>query len=391
MQSNAGIDLISFYTSRYFLHLRTLAEKRGVDPEKYFTGLGQERMAVPPPDEDVVTMASSAALPILRQVDPARISLLLFATESGVDQSKAAGLFAHRLLNLPSRCRVVEVKEACYGATAALRFAANHVELEPGSLALVLASDIARYDLGSPGEPTQGCGAVAMLVSSSPRILALDRECGLHAEDVMDFWRPNYRDEALVDGKYSTRVYLSTAQRAWEHYRERSGRGIHDFKRFCYHLPFTNMARKAHAQVLKETGEAAVEEAVETAVAPSLGYNRQTGNTYSASLYEALTCLLDGADESLSGERIGLFSYGSGCMGEFFSGVVVPGYRQVLAPERHRELLDSRTELSYNSYEDIFNLKVPRDGWEYIFAQYRTGPFRFGGVKRHKRMYEALL
>ena len=65
---NAGIDLISFYTTRYFLELTELAEARGVDPDKYVKGLGQERMAVPPPDEDVVTMGASAAQPIMELI-----------------------------------------------------------------------------------------------------------------------------------------------------------------------------------------------------------------------------------------------------------------------------------------------------------------------------------
>ncbi len=384
-----GIDRIGFYTARYYLPLETLAHQRGVAYEKFRTGLGQERMAVAPPDEDIVTLAASAAEPLLREDGVENIDLLLFATESGIDQSKSAGLFAHGLLGLPPACRVVELKEACYGGTAALQLAAAMVARRPGSKTLVLASDIARYELGSPGEPTQGCGAVAMLVSADPRILALDPERGLHAEDVMDFWRPNYRDEALVDGKYSTRVYLSTVVETWQRYAKESGRSVDDFARFCYHLPFTNIARKAHERLLKSAGRDAVTpEQIEAAVGGGLAYNRQTGNSYCASLYESLVCLFDQCAENLEGRRLGLFSYGSGCMGEFFSGVVQPGYRQQLRTEQHQRLLADRTELTYQEYEDIFNLKVPQDGWDYAFAQYRTGTFRFGGIAGHKRRYE---
>ncbi|MCE9615592.1 MAG: hydroxymethylglutaryl-CoA synthase [Lentisphaerae bacterium] len=384
-----GIDRLSFYTSRYYLPLDVLANQRGVEYEKFRTGLGQERMGVAPPDEDVVTMAANAAEPLLRDGGKDEIELVLFATETGIDQSKAAGLFAHGLLGLPSTCRVVELKEACYGGTAALQLAAAMMAGRPGRKALVLTADIARYDLASPGEPTQGCGAVAMLVSANPRLLAIEPECGLHAEDLMDFWRPNYRDEALVDGRYSTRVYLTTAEKAWADYVARSGRSIDDFARFCYHLPFTNIARKAHERLLKAAGRHPVDpQQVEHAVAEGLAYNRQTGNSYTACLYESLACLLDGCQENLEGRRLGLFSYGSGCMAEFFSGIVQPGYRQVLLTEHHRRLLAERTELKYHEYEDIFNLKVPRDGWNYVFAQYRTGPFRFGGIEGHKRRYE---
>ena len=243
---NVGIDAISFYSSNYFLDLKTLGTVRGVDPDKYYIGIGQEKMAIPPPDEDIVTMGASAALPIIQRDGADRIEMLLFATESGIDQSKAAGVFVHGLLKLPARCRTVELKEACFSGTAALQLAAAWVSRHPESRVLVIASDVARYELASPGEPTQGCGAVAMMVTANPRILTLDAENGMYTEDVMDFWRPNYRDQALVDGKYSTRVYLQALQACWQQYREQSGRDLPDLYRFCYHLPFTRMAEKAH-------------------------------------------------------------------------------------------------------------------------------------------------
>ena len=386
---NTGIDLISFYTSNYFLDLKTLAEKRGVDPNKFYVGIGQEKMGLPPPDDDIVTMAASAAWPIVQKAGKENIELVLFATESGIDQSKAAGLFVHGLLDLPKRCRVLELKEACYAATAGLHLAAAWVNDHPGARALVIAADIARYELGSPGEPTQGCGAVAMLVTANPRIMKLDPECGYHAEDVMDFWRPTYRDEAVVDGKYSTRVYLTTLIEAWQQYAALSGRSIGDFAKCCFHLPFTKIAEKAYERLLKAaTGATPDEDELNRKVRESLRYNRLTGNSYTASLYEGLCSLLDNTLDDLSNQRIGLFSYGSGCMAEYFSGVIQPGYHDHLLSEAHKKLLAGRTELTFQQYEDIFNYGVPEDGGDHIIAPYRTGPFRLAGIKEHKRQYE---
>ncbi len=387
---NIGIDLISFYTPHYYLDLKTLAGVRGVDPNKFTSGLGQEKMAVPPPDEDIVTMAASAARPILEKTDANDIELLLLGTESGIDQSKASALFAHKLLNLPTRCRAAELKEACYAATAGLQLAIAWVARNPAKKALVLGSDIARYDLKSPGEPTQGAGAIAMLISANPRVLAVDPESGYHAEDVMDFWRPNYRDEALVDGKYSMLVYISSMLDAWRQYTALTGRKFSDFDAFCYHLPFTKMAEKALTKLAKETGQYPDPAELQKKMESSLLYNRITGNTYAASLYEGLCSLLDNMPDDLSGRRIALFSYGSGCMGEFYSGVVQHGYREHLFTERHVNLLDNRTELTYQQYEDMFQLGFPEDGGDHTFAQYRTGPFRLAGVKDHKRTYEAI-
>ncbi len=389
--STPGIERISFYTPRYCLDLKDLAEARGAEYDKYRIGIGQEIMAVAPPDEDIVTMAASAAYPLREALDD--VSMILFATESSIDQSKAAGLFVHGLLGLPARCRVVEMKQACYSATLALRLAVQSVATNPGSKVLVLTSDIARYELGSPAEPTQGAGAVAMLISDHPRILTLDPEAGIHSEDVMDFWRPNYRDEAVVEGKASTRIYLHTLKHAWTHYAEQTGRLPDDFDYCCYHSPFTSMARKAHQTLHKlqrTQGKPQQNRTFEEQVAPSLQYNRMTGNTYSASLYECLACLLDRAEAPLDDAALSFFSYGSGCTGEFFSGRILPGYQDNLLTHRHDALLKHRNHLTVRQYEDIFNLAVPRDGWDYTFGQYETGPFRFAGISGHKRHYEAV-
>lgn len=384
---DVGIDLIRFNSSNYFLDLQTLARVRGVDPNKYTTGIGQERMALPPPDEDIVTLAAGAALPIVEQAGRDDIELLLFATESGIDQSKAAAIFVHRLLGLPARCRCVELKEACYAGTAGLQLAAGLVARGSIRKALVIASDVARYELGSPGEPTQGCGAVALLVTAHPRVLALDAESGYYTEDVMDFWRPNYRDQAVVDGKYSTRIYLQALEACWSQYRERSGRGFQDFSRFCYHLPFTRMAEKAHERLARASGVDRSPAQLMEQIADTLRYNRITGNSYAASLYVGLSSLLDHASD-LGGQRIGCYSYGSGCVAEFFSGVVQPGYQRHLFTADHHRLLEGRTELTFQQYEDIFNLPFPVDGGDHRFAPYRTGPFRLAGVSAHKRLYE---
>lgn len=386
-----GIDRLSFYTSNYFVDLKTLAEARSVDPEKYYSGIGQEKMGIPPPDEDVVTLAASAAFPLMEEGELDDVELLLFATESGIDQSKAAGIYVHGLLDMSPRCRTVELKQACYSGTAGLQLAIGFVARNPGKKALVIASDIARYELGSPGESTQGCGAVAMLVSAQPRLLAIDPECGYHTEDVMDFWRPNYRSEALVDGKYSTMVYVHTLLETWKQYAGLTGRSLADFDHFCYHIPFTKMAEKAHQKLARKCKEPVDGEQLHRLLEESLRYSRVTGNCYSGSMYVGLASLLDTAEADLAGRRIGLYSYGSGCVGEFFSGVVQPGYREFLYADQHRNLLENRTELTYQQYEDIFNYGVPTDGGEYVFPQYKTGPFRFSGISQHKREYESLV
>ena len=348
-------------------------------------------MGIPSPEEDVVTLGASAAYPLMKEGELDDVELLLFATESGIDQSKAAGVYVHGLLDMHSRCRTVELKQACYSGTAGIQLAIGFVARNPTKKALVIASDIARYELGSPGEATQGCGAVAILISANPRIMSIDPEAGYYTGDVMDFWRPNYRSEALVDGKYSTLVYIHTLVESWKQYAEQTGRSLSDFDRFCYHIPFTKMAEKAHQKLCRKLKVQIDKEQVHTLLEESLRYSRVTGNCYAGSMYVGLLSLLETAEDDLTGKRIGLYSYGSGCVGEFFSGEIQPGYRDALYADQHRNLLENRTELTYQQYEDIFNYGVPTDGGEHVFPQYKTGPFRFGGISQHKREYESLV
>src|SRR5699024_1761491 len=111
------------------------------------------------------------------------------------------------------------MKQACYGATAAIQLAKGHIALNPESKVLVLASDIARYGLKTAGEVTQGAGAVAMVISADPKIMTIENDNTFLTKDIMDFWRPTYSDVAYVDGKYSNKQYLSFVDQDWNIYK----------------------------------------------------------------------------------------------------------------------------------------------------------------------------
>ena len=390
---SVGIDDISFYTSNFCLDLQELAANNGADAAKYTVGIGQDRMSIPGADEDVVTMAANACLPLLEgmaergeQIDT--ITSVLFATETGIDQSKAAGVYLHKLLGLSSHCRVVELKHACYSATAALQMAAAMVARKPAEKILVIAADIARYERQSPGEATQGCGAAAMLVTTQPRIIELDPETGVHTEDVMDFWRPNYRSTAIVDGKYSTKVYLRSVRAAWQDFQRQSSLLFKDFDYFCYHLPFSRMAQKAHTHLANGHKHHMTENDLSEQIDASLIYNRITGNSYTAALYIGFISLLDHVADMV-GKRVGFFSYGSGSVGEFFTGKLVAGYEAMLHTQRHQTMLADRQPISYAEYVEMYDFQVPTDGGTHDFPQQTNGRFRLAGISQHKRQYEA--
>ncbi|GGK47229.1 hydroxymethylglutaryl-CoA synthase [Nocardia camponoti] len=387
--ASVGISDLSFATTHYALDHAVLAERLGVDRDKFYIGIGQERMSVAAADEDIVTIAAAAAKPIIDRHGVDGIRTVLFATETGVDQSKAAALYLHSLIGLPNAARVVELKQACYGGTAGLQFAAGLIARDPSHKVLVIAADIAKYEIDTPGEPTQGAAAVAMLVTADPSIIALDPQSGLYSADIMDFWRPNYRTEAIVDGKTSVNAYQKAAEEAWNDYRRQGGRDLGDFAAFCYHQPFTKMAYKAHKHLLESQGRTAEPEAIEAAIGKTTTYNRTVGNSYTASLYLGLLALLDQA-EDLTDKVLAFVSYGSGAVAEFFSGTVVSGYTEHLRTEANRAAIDSRELLDYDHYRQLHEAQAPVDGKYHATVSETSRPYRLAAISGHKRIYESV-
>jgi hydroxymethylglutaryl-CoA synthase len=330
MNATIGIDAIALAVPRAHVDLRDLAAARGVPASKYLDGLGVHRMAVAAADEDPVTLATAAARRVLAQSgrDPSEIGLCIVGTETAVDHSKPVAAFLHGLAGLPSACRIFETKHACFGGTAGLLNAVDWIASGSarGRSALIVCTDIARYQLGSAGEPTQGAGAVAMIVRQAPRLIALEAgRTGSFARDVYDFWRPLDRKDALVDGHFSVQCYLDALAGAYGEWLRVAGADGEPLARTCYHVPYGKMARKAHRcrRAIDGLTEQAADESFAEEVSSSLIFPSQVGNVYTGSLYLALASLLHHEAAGLEGRRIGLFSYGSGCAAEFFAGHVV--------------------------------------------------------------------
>lgn len=378
-----GIHDLEVATSHYVLDLDTLAEQHDIDPNKFRYGLGQDAFSMPAPDEDIITMAAEAAQTLLERHDVSKIRQVLFATESSLDQSKAAGVFLHDLLGLPANVRSVELKQACYSGTAALQMALNAVARNPEEHVLVITSDVARYALDSGGEPTQGAGAVAMLVTAAPNLVEIEPDSGLHTTDVNDFWRPNDSTTPFVDGQLSLDAYLNATTAAWDDLAGRRELSVGDIDRFLHHQPFTKMARKQLAALAEHTGEALSDELIEE----SMSYNRALGNTYTASLYFALTAQLHNNTE-LAGKRLGFFSYGSGAVAEFFTGIVQENYQDHIYPQNVAKQLDNRVELSYDEYRTLHE-SFAASSATLTTPKTTNAPFRFSGVTEQQRRYEA--
>ncbi|MGG5312393.1 hydroxymethylglutaryl-CoA synthase [Enterococcus sp. DIV2371] len=380
-----GIDRLSFFIPNLFLDMAELANRRGDDPAKYHIGIGQDQMAVNQVFEDIVTLGANAASKIVTEEDREKIDMVIVGTESGIDQSKASAVIIHHLLKVQPFARSFEVKEACYGGTAALHMAKEYVKNHPDRKVLVIASDIARYGLASGGEVTQGVGAVAMMITQNPRILSLEDHSVFLTEDIYDFWRPSYSQYPVVDGPLSNSTYIESFQKVWNRYKETTGRTLADFDALTFHIPYTKMGKKALQSVIEETDEA-TQTRLMSRYEEGITYSRRIGNLYTGSLYLGLISLLENSQALKAGDRIGLFSYGSGAVSEFFSGYLEADYQNFLFKEENQAMLDNREALTVDQYEEIFNQTLPGHGES---AEYHSElPYSIYKVENDIRFYK---
>jgi len=109
----------------------------------------------------------------------------------------------------------------------------------------------------------------------------------------------------------------------------------------------------------------------------------QVGNVYSATLYLALCGLIYSAKME-SSKRVGLYSYGSGCSSEFYSGIITPRSKYVLGEMKINEMFQRRYKLSFDEYDSIldanmewmFGIKdktVDLSGFEHIYDHFFKG------------------
>jgi hydroxymethylglutaryl-CoA synthase len=313
----------------------------------------------------------------------------------------------------------IECKFACVSGSYALYDNANWIRAEESNdkAAVVIVSDIAKYDIGSSGEYTQGAGAVAMLIKENPRLLAFDKKVtSTIIKNEYDFYRPCGKETPLVNGNYSNILYLIQVKKAFDSYKEKAirtglihlneGESITDhIDLFSVHLPFRKMGEKALVyllrhewrhlprwkHVIKEIGmeepipkdpRGTIEsiladsefmkadekfrrtflqtsfyrEVFEKKMASSLEASAIIGNLYTASMYMGFRSLLEfeyKKGTKLENKRVGFGSYGSGSSAMVFSGVIQPEYKEIVQRMNLEEEIGPRRKLSMNEYERL--------------------------------------
>ncbi|MEM7612194.1 MAG: hydroxymethylglutaryl-CoA synthase [Pseudomonadota bacterium] len=246
---NIGISGLATYVPAYRVNLEQWCDWTGQHWPKMREVVG-DSFRMRGQRHSVYTMAATAVMRLIRQydIDPAEVRFLGLGTESSLDNSAGAvivkgmidtALAADGKAPLSRACEVPEFKHACLGGVYAMKSAVRALALDGrGSKAIVVCADIAEYQRDSSGEPTQGAGAVAMLLEENPTLAVVDLVNSGSASDyrVMDFRKPMLRfcgqdrsqthqvqDFPVFNGKYSTTCYVDETLHALDDMYARRG------------------------------------------------------------------------------------------------------------------------------------------------------------------------
>lgn len=406
----AGIDDIALHLPKCTLSIAELAKEKNLDLAKLQKGLGLYEMRLADYDEDVVTMAGEAIIELLAKnpgLDPKQVERIYVGTESGFDGSKPVasylvGIVGQYLSNCKKpglqQCDAVDMVFACIGAVDAMQNCLYWLEHNPGKKAIVVATDVAKYELDSPGEYTQGAGAVALLLSDKPRLMEIPLQFASATENAHDFFKPHrlrvkidhklskdgepvaneveslFSEFPVFDGPVSNDSYQDRMVSAYNFFKDEYNASAKDWKRLIFHQPYAFHGRRMAMPLFLDALSATEKEELmgsiendERALRKSEAYqkfiteqiadgeygSKQVGNMYTASIFLCLISTLHNAAQNnslLAGDKLGFIAYGSGAKSKVFQGKLVTGWKTIAEKIKLDEKLESKFEVDYQNY-----------------------------------------
>ena len=148
------------------------------------------------------------------------------------------------------------------------------------------------------------------------------------------------------------------------------------------------MGLKALRDILPEADEAK-QELLLTEFEASRVYNKRIGNLYTGSVYLSLYSLLENSTTLTAGDRLGIFSYGSGAEGEFYSVELQPNFRDGLVTGQMDHLFDSREYMTIPDYEENFMAGLHGATDREFDITKDPAKFVLAGLKDQQRVYLA--
>lgn len=407
-----GIDCMAFDVPKIHLPIKVLAEKRNIASEKLENGLGLKKMTIPDMHQDVICFAANALAKLIEanEIDLNEISRIYLGSESGLDASKPIASYLTSMMEEKfgneklKYCDAVDFTFACIGAIDALHNTLDYIKINPHKKAIVIATDIAKYDLESSGEYTQGAGAVAMLISTHPRLVSFSSTFGISTQGVFDFFKPKrniskskitgnndnapwmdileteiniHKEQPIFDGHYSNECYKSRTKEAYLNFKNENHIKeilFRNWKGIIMHLPYAYQGRRtfsniyAHENKLNDdlkiiSKSEAYIKLVEECIAPSERASSEVGNIYTGSIFLALMSSLSVAinnNEDLNGEKFGMIAYGSGSKSKVFEVQVEATWQEVVRKISLFETLEESKEIDFKTYEKLHKKELKK-------------------------------
>lgn len=430
MSLSVGIDDLRFAFPSLYMELSDLAIARDIEPAKLTKGLGLLQMSVCDVDEDVITLSAKAMLDLVESnnLKASEIGRIYVGTESSIDGSKPIASYLLGILtqyfmkqgeasDVLRNVDVVDMTFACIGAIDAMHNSLSYLMTEPDKKAIVIAADIANYDLASSGEYTQGAGASAVLLSVDPKLMVIEPKVGVAAACVHDFFKPLrvhskaefgtqkynediitvHRETPIFDGPLSNFTYQCRIEEAYRNYAEKQGKemDLDNYDAFIFHLPYAYHGRRIIDKIfladMKSKGqldsfynslpvsqpnkdEMPVDEfkkakrawkksivksdlyksMVNAKIEKSERLSSRTGNVYTASIFLALISdLFYAVANNEKRDTVLFFAYGSGSKSKVFSGQLVAGWEKVVADWAVDKKMEERERIDFETYMGI--------------------------------------
>jgi len=428
-----GIDALSFDVAKLHLPIKTLAGARNIEPEKLEKGLGLIKMTLPDAHQDSVVFAANALTKLIKdnQINLNEIARIYVGSESAVDSAKPIASYLIDLMEQKfsedslAECDVVDFTFACIGGVDAMQNCLDFIKLNPTKKAIVVTTDFAKYDLNSTGEYTQGAGALAMLITANPRIIAFENHWATNTKGVFDFFKPFrtvskeaitenknnepwfenleseieiHKDQPVFDGQYSNQCYMDRTRNAYFSFKklkETSATLYNSWSSIIMHLPYSFQGRRMLSEIyaldaensiisgeetpaeyqnkLKEISKTAeYKNFVEEKLMPAELASSLIGNLYTGSIFMGFLSTLAhfyDSNKEITGNTFGFLAYGSGSKSKVFEGIIQPKWKSAIANTKLFETLEKSFEIDFDTYEKVHkkeqknSVQTPKNEW----------------------------
>ena len=442
-----GIDAIAFDVAKIHLPIKTLANARNIEPEKLEKGLGLIKMTLPDVHQDTVVFGANALTKLILEnnLKLDEIARIYVGTESAIDSSKPIASFLIALMeqkfgeNSLSECDVVDFTFACIAGVDALQNCIDFVTLNPNKKAIVVTTDFAKYDLNSTGEYTQGAGALAMLITSNPLIMAFDNCWATSTKGVFDFFKPYrkipkqeitrnenndiwfgnleaeieiHKDQPVFDGQYSNQCYMERTKNAYFSFKKLKNNDSSLYASWfsiIMHLPYSFQGRRMLLEIyaldhknkiisgeesdveyqnklkeiskLEEYKSFVTQKLQPAEIASSLIGNLYTGSIFMGFL--STLCHFHATKTEISNKKFGFLAYGSGSKSKVFEGTIQENWEKSISKTNLFETLEESHEIDFETYEKLHkkelknSIRTPKNEWILDFIE-KTNPNLIG-------------